>query len=155
MGLLDSIFGGAAEGLVNGIGNIIDSVTTTDEERLEAKLKIRQLIHAENKETEKTLRRELEAKERILVAELQQSDGYTKRARPSIVYVGLLIALGSAVARIMGSEIDVDTLVPSEFWYAWGGVTGTWVVGRTMEKRGISNGFSQKVTGAKKSLMDI
>lgn len=149
MGLLDGIFGGAAEGLVKGIGGIIDSVTTTDEERMAAKLKVQQLIHAENQETEKTLRRELEAKERILVAELQQSDGYTKRARPSIVYAGLVIALGSATAKFLGSDVDVAGLVPVEFWWAWGGVTGTWVVGRSMEKRGISNGFSQKVTGSK------
>ena len=149
MSFISSILGGGAKGLLDGIGGIIDGVTTTDEERAAAKLKVQQLVASQNSEVEQTFRRELEAKERILVAELQQSDGYTKRARPSIVYSGLLIALGSAVAKFLGSDVDPSTLVPVEFWYAWGGVTGTWVVGRTMEKRGASNGFTKKVTGSK------
>lgn len=149
MSFITDIIGGGAKGILDGIGGIIDGVTTTDEERAAAKLEVQKLLHKENEQVEMTFRRELEAKERILVAELQQSDGYTKRARPSIVYSGLLIALGSAVAKFLGSDVDPSTLVPVEFWYAWGGVTGTWVVGRTMEKRGISNGFSQRVTGSK------
>ncbi len=154
MSFLGDIFGGGAKGLLDGISGIIDEVTTTDEEKDAAKLRIRQLVHAETVETEKTIRRELEAKERILIAELNQGDNYTKRARPTIVYVGLLIALGSGLSRILGSEIDVNTLVPTEFWYAWAGVTGTWVVGRSMEKRGTVNAFTQKVTGTK-SLFDF
>ena len=149
MSFITDIFSGGAKGILDGIGGIIDGVTTTDEERAAAKLKIQQLVATQNSEAEQTFRRELEAKERILVAELQQSDGYTKRARPSIVYSGLLIALGSAVAKFLGSDVDPSTLVPVEFWYAWGGVTGTWVVGRSMEKRGASNGFTKKVTGSK------
>ena len=137
MSFLGDIFGTGAKGLLDGISGIIDGVTTTDEEKAYANLQIRQLLAAENAEIEATIRRTVEAKERILVAELNQSDGYTKRARPTIVYAGLLIALGSAVAKIIGSDVDVNGLVPSEFWYAWAGVTGTWVVGRTMEKRGV------------------
>lgn len=152
MSFISSILGGGAKGLLDGIGGIIDGVTTTDEERAAAKLKVQQLVASQNSEVEQTFRRELEAKERILVAELQQSDGYTKRARPSIVYSGLLIALGSAVAKFLGSDVDPSTLVPVEFWYAWGGVTGTWVVGRSMEKRGVSNGLTKKITGS--SLLD-
>lgn len=147
MSFITDILGGGAGKLIGAIGGVIDDVTTTDEEREAAKLRIRQLVHAENSEIEQTFRRELEAKERILVAELQQDDNYTKRARPTIVYSGLIIAMGSAVARLAGSDVDPATLVPPEFWYAWGGVTGTWVVGRTMEKRGNGNKFTRLVTG--------
>jgi hypothetical protein len=147
MSLIGDILGTGAKGLLDGIGGIIDGVTTTDEEKAAANLKVQQLIAAKDAEIEQTIRRTVEAKERILVAELNQSDGYTKRARPSIVYTGLVLALGAATARLLGTEIDVDTLVPSEFWYAWAGVTGTWVVGRTMEKRGSTNGLVKKVTG--------
>ena len=149
MSFISNILGGGAKGILDGIGGIIDEVTTTDEERMAAKLKVQELLHKENEQVEMTFRRELEAKERILVAELQQSDGYTKRARPSIVYTGLLIALASATSKFLGSDVDPSTLVPVEFWFAWGGVTGTWVVGRTMEKRGISNGLTRKITGSK------
>lgn len=149
MSFITSILGGSVEKVIGAVGSIIDSVVTTDEERSEAKYKIALLMRAEKQETEKTFRRELEAKERILVAELQQGDAYTKRARPSIIYCGLAIAMGSAVAALSGSQVDVNALVPSEFWYAWGGISSTWVVGRTMEKRGKSNGFSRVVTGSR------
>lgn len=149
MSFLGDILGGGAKGLLDGIGGIIDGVTTTDEERAAARLKVEKLLQADREQQEMTLRRELEAKERILVAELNQSDGYTKRARPTIVYAGLLIALASAGGKMYGLDIDVDELVPSEFWFAWGGVTGTWVVGRTMEKRGNGNKITRKITGSK------
>jgi hypothetical protein len=149
MSFITKILGGGAGALIDSIGGVIDAVSTTDEERAAAKLEVQKLIHAENQEIEKTVRKELEAKERILVAELQQGDNYTKRARPSIVYAGLLFVLGPMVAKILGQPIDIDSLVPAEFWYAWGGVTGTWVVGRSMEKRGNGNRFSKAVTGSK------
>lgn len=129
-----ALLSGPAKGIIDGIGGIIDSLTTTDEERNDAKLAVAKLIHAENTEMEKTIRKELEAKERILVAELNQSDNYTKRARPTIVYTGLALAIGGAIAKILGSEIPVANLVPSEFWYAWAGVSGTWVISRGVEK---------------------
>ncbi len=154
MGFLGDLFGGGAKGILEGIGGIIDGVTTTDEERAKAKLEAQKLVLQAQADMEATIRKELEAKERILVAELQQDDGYTKRARPSIVYAGLLIAVGSAVAKLLGSDVDVSTLVPTEFWLAWGGVTGTWVVGRTFEKRGQGNRFSRAVTGNTSKLLD-
>ena len=128
------ILSGPAKGIIDGVGGIIDSLTTTDEERNDAKLAVAHLIHAENSEMEKTVRKELEAKERILVAELTQDDGFTKRARPSIIYAGLLLALGGAAAKLLGSEVEVAGLVPSEFWYAWAGIGSSWVVSRGVEK---------------------
>ncbi len=149
MGLIDSIFGGGIDKIFGGVTGIIDELTTTDEEKAAARLKIRELVHAENKQMELTFRRELEAKERILIAELQQSDNYTKRARPTIVYAGLAIPLFSVIANAIGLDFNIRAAVPDEFWLAWGAVTGTYAVGRTMEKRGRSNGFSRAVTGSR------
>jgi hypothetical protein len=83
---------------------------------------------------------EIQAKERILVAELQQGDSYTKRARPSIVYVGLIGAIVDAIGTL-------DFTMSPEFWYVWGGVCGIYVIGRSAEKRGV-NGTLGKVVGA-------
>lgn len=129
-----SILTGPVKGIIDGVGGIIDSLHTSDEERNVAKLAVAKLIHAENAEMEKTIRKELEAKERILVAELNQDDAFTKRARPSIIYAGLLLALGGAAAKLLGSEVEVAGLVPAEFWYAWAGIGSSWVISRGVEK---------------------
>jgi hypothetical protein len=106
---------------------------------------------------ESSTRKELEAKERILVAELAQDDKFTKRARPTVVYTGLVLVLFEVVARYVtfwfGVELPesegklVTTMVPAEFWYAWGGICGTWVIGRSAEKWGYQNKIVGYVTG--------
>jgi hypothetical protein len=94
------------------------------------------------------------AKSNIMVAEMQQSDLYTKRARPTLVYAGLLMifinyVLFPFVARMVGAFSDTMTVevaktltaplaLPTEFWAAWGGVCSVWVLGRSVEKRGVS-----------------
>ena len=108
----------------------------------------------------------------VTVAELKQGDKFTKRARPSVVYGGLLFVLINyilfpLIARISliicgwGAEseaavaqctayIDTSPLadLPAEFWYAWGGITGTWSVGRSAERIGINNKVTRAITGS-------
>lgn len=88
-------------------------------------------------ERERTL---LNAQKSILVAELTQGDTYTKRARPSVIYFGLLViflnhVLAPFVSMFTKGE-PITIALPAEFWWAWTGICGTWIVGRTMEKRG-------------------
>ena len=44
MSILGTIFSSGATELVRGVGGVIDDLTTTDEERAEAKLKIEEMI---------------------------------------------------------------------------------------------------------------
>ena len=148
MSFIANILGGGVAKLVGSIGSIIDDVTTSGEERDAAKLKMAEIIQAENAETEKTLRKELEAKERIIVAELNQEDKYVKRARPSIIYVGLIMAIGPAIAKIAGVDLDVQDLVHAEFWTAWKTTVSIYAIGRTAEKAGIVTKIKKKLTGA-------
>lgn len=141
------------KGLIEAGGAVIDKLSTTDDERNRAKIELQKLILEDRAQTEQTIRRELEAKERVLVAELSQDDAYTKRARPTIIYTGLVIALTSAAFKLLGSAVDVNLLVPAEFWYAWGGISATWVIGRTAEKRGTASPLVEKITG-KRSILD-
>ena len=112
------------------------------------------LLQQRDTEIEQTMRQELQAKESILVAELQQGDGYTKRARPTVVYYGLLaiffnysvIALRSMAN---GGETPKPFDLPTEFWIAWGGIVGTWSIGRSAERRGARNKVTSLVTGSK------
>jgi hypothetical protein len=111
------------------------------------------------------------AQREIIVAEMQQGDAYTKRARPSVVYFGLLFiglvhvlfpmvakiivitalwrdrgnaVLDAAATRVL--ELTAITL-PSEFWWAWGSVVSIWSIGRSAERRGMANKLIEMVTG--------
>ena len=44
MGLLGKIFSGAGSNLVESVGGVIDNLVTTDEEKLDAKRKLKELI---------------------------------------------------------------------------------------------------------------
>jgi len=98
------------------------------------------------------MRAELQAKERILVAELTQGDSYTKRARPTVVYAGLaFIFINYCLVPIIGKlfAVDIPELsLPKAFWAGWSGIVATWSVGRSFEKRGASNRFVRAITGS-------
>jgi hypothetical protein len=101
----------------------------------------------------------LKAKENVLVQELKQSDNYTKRARPTVVYSGVVfVALNYALLPMIawiflvvtGKPIQLpDLSLPPQFWFAWTGICSTYSIGRTMEKRGNVNKIVSMVTGNK------
>jgi hypothetical protein len=148
MSFLGDILGGSVGKVIGAVGDVVDKLSTTDEEKAAAKLEVQKLLVVQASEQEQTLRTELASKEKILVAELTQGDGYTKRARPTLVYGGMVAALGGGVARVLGVDVDVNTLLPQDFWYVWGGVCSAWVLGRSYEKKGGSNKVSRAVTGS-------
>ena len=154
--ITSSAFGG----LLDSIGNIFDRFTLDKEEKAQLKLEMEKLLQAAESELEQTMRTELQTKERIMVAELTQGDNYTKRARPTVVYGGLFMifynySLVPLFAWILRNFSDgyltalPQLPLPSEFWYAWGGIVATWSVGRTMERRGSANNLVGIVTGNK------
>lgn len=120
-----------AGGILKPVAELIDQISTTDEE----KQKLKNEIAVAG----------MKAKEAIITAELQQDDKYTKRARPTIVYVGLgafilnyiLFPWISYFSSLFFSfELELPTIqFPSEFWYAWGGVTGVYAWRRSTEKK--------------------
>jgi len=112
----------------------------------------------------------IDAQKSIMVAELQQGDNYTKRARPTVVYAGLAFialvhvimpfALKIAAVFAIGSltpeqlaELKglMDVQLPGEFWAAWGSVISIWSIGRSAERRGMSNKLIEMITGGKKA----
>ena len=141
MGLFD-LLTGPITGLVGAIGGVIDSLTTTDEEKNAAKVEFARLAAATEFQMIQELTKELEAKERVIVAELQQGDNYTKRARPTVVYVGLgaflfNYVLAPTVATLLGTTLT-PVEFPAEFWMGWSGIVMTWSVGRSFEKRAVT-----------------
>jgi hypothetical protein len=99
-------------------------------------------------EAESTL---VDAQKAIIVAEMGQTDNYTKRARPTMVYAGLLaIFLAHIILPYISwfTKTTVPAIVlPTDFWYVWGGVCSIWIVGRTMERRGSASPIVKTITG--------
>ena len=92
----------------------------------------------------------------VILKELSQSDLYTRRARPTVVYAGLLFIFAVHVLYPIlfllihpDAKAVVEINLPEGFWWAWSGVTSVWAVGRTYEKvNGVSK-LSSPVTGSK------
>lgn len=89
----------------------------------------------------------------IIVAEMQQGDRFTKRARPMVVYSGLLFIFLVHVAFPIFAHFTGGTVpeisLPEEFWWAWTGVVAVWMTGRSMEKVGADNKVTRLITGSK------
>lgn len=95
----------------------------------------------------------IDAQKSIIVAEMQQSDAYTKRARPTIVYAGLLAIFLAHIIMPYISHFTRNTVpnisLPTDFWYVWGAVCSVWFVGRTLERKGIGGNAVRKINGDK------
>ncbi len=125
----------------------------SEEDQAVAHLKLTQALEAR----ESAL---LGTQKSIIVAEMQQADLFTKRARPSIVYfglaaIGLVHVLLPMIAWIVlmwtGQTLDnmPEIELPSQFWMTWGGVCSIWIIGRSAEKRGITGKAVSMITGGK------
>ena len=142
-GLLDLLTAQLGD-IVNAVTSVIDDVITNDEERMRAKAELEKVLQARHLKVLENAAATTEAQRDIVVAELQQDDLYTKRARPTVIYGGLVTLFLNEVllpwlAHFTATAIPTINL-PSEFWWAWGGVVATYAVGRTMEKRSRLNG---------------
>lgn len=151
MSFISDILGSSFGKTIEGIGTIVKKFVTTDQDRIQAELELKTILQKRDSEVESTMRKQLEAKERILVAELQQGDKFTKRARPSVVYFGLgIIFINYCLIPIIQYWREMPITVfnlPTEFWAAWGGIVATWSIGRTAEKRGIKNKITSYIVG--------
>lgn len=151
MSIWAKLFSGGVSSLVDSLGSAIDDNTTSKEEVLEAKAKMREILNARESEADKNFRAELEARQEVIKAEMAQGDGYTKRARPSLVYVGLIfIGLVHVVMPMFAffAQREMPELtLPPEFWWAWGSVVSVWSVGRSTEKNGARNKLTKAITG--------
>ena len=139
--------------MIGEIGKIVDDTTLSDEEKLKLKIRLQELLQKRDSEIEQTIRKELETRERIMVAELQQGDKFTKRARPSIIYFGLFVifynyCLVPTIQTIWQVTVSPFTL-PTEFWAGWSAVVGIYAIGRSAEKRGAVSKIVQAITGNK------
>lgn len=165
---------GSGANIVDSLTEAVDTFVTTKEEKEKLKqelfrikeetrqnqrnflVRMEELAQQREKEVEETIRMELDAKKHILMAELNQGDRYTKRARPTVVYVGLIFIflelLGLRYIIMHHMNIGADIIASSDqvfkmFLGVWGSVLGVYSIGRSAEKRGTRNAWTKAITG--------
>ena len=127
MKLLGKIFSGGAAELVKGVGGVLDNLTTSKDEKLEAKRKIKELVANYEIEMEKNITSRWEA-------DLKSDSWLSKNVRPVvliflIVCTMLLIFIdaGAINFEVKSSWVDLLQLVLIT-------VIGAYFGGRSLEK---------------------
>ena len=127
MNFLGKIFSGGATELIEGVGNALDGLTTSKEEKLEAKRKIKELVANYEVEMEKNITSRWEA-------DLKSDSWLSKNVRPLtlvflIVCTMLLIFIdaGAISFNVKDSYVDLLQLVLIT-------VIGAYFGGRSLEK---------------------
>jgi len=149
-----SVFGDIFGGIVSGAKGIISQFKLEPAQEKYFEIEIEKLVQARLSDAENTYRKEVDAKTQIMVAELNQGDAYTKRARPTVIYMGLayigLVHVFLPIAAFISGSKLPEIYLPSEFWWAWGSVVSVYGIGRTLEKNGIQNKVISMITGTNK-----
>ena len=114
------ILGGAFDKL----SGVFDDLHLSKEEKAKLEIEMEGAVR-------KTLEVEIASREKVLVAELSQGDLYTKRARPTIVYFGLVLILIDVVLALCGKPV---LPLPEIFWMGWSAIVASYGVGRSFEK---------------------
>ena len=128
MGILNKIFSGGAKDLVEGVGGVLDNLTTTKAEKLEAKRKMQELISDYETKMEANITDRWKA-------DMNSDSWLSKNVRP-------LVLVFLVVSTVLMIFIDAGTIA-FEVEQKWTDllqlvlitVIGAYFGGRTMEKR--------------------
>ena len=128
MGVLNKIFSGGASKLVESVGGVLDNVITTDEEKLEAKRKLKEVILSHEAEMERNITDRW-------AADMNSDSWLSKNVRP-------LVLIFLVVSTVLMIFIDAGTIkfTVEEKWtdllqLVLITVIGAYFGGRSLEKR--------------------
>ena len=127
MGILNKLFSGGASKLVESVGGVIDNLVTTDEEKLDAKRKLEELIMNHEVQMEKNITDRW-------TADMNSDSWLSKNVRPMvliflIVCTMLLIFIDAGAVKFEVEEKWTDLLQLVLIT-----VIGAYFGGRTAEK---------------------
>tara|TARA_Y100000356_G_C11056646_1_gene181622 strand:+ start:166 stop:564 length:399 start_codon:yes stop_codon:yes gene_type:complete len=127
MGVLDKIFGGGAGKLVESVGGVLDNLSTSKEEKLEAKRKLKELIMNHEVEMEKQITSRWSA-------DMNSDSWLSKNVRPMvliflIICTMLLIFIDAGSLEFVVEEKWTDLLQLTLLT-----VIGAYFGGRSVEK---------------------
>ena len=128
MSILNKIFSGGAKELVKGVGGVLDNLTTTKEEKLEAQRKIQELVSDYETKMEQNITDRWKA-------DMNSDSWLSKNVRP-------LVLIFLVISTVLMIFIDAGTIA-FEVEAKWTDllqlvlitVIGAYFGGRTMEKR--------------------
>lgn len=151
---IEKIIGSGVGSFIEKAGGVIAKIGEGHTGKKEALIQLQQLATAEFGTVQETLQAELQSKERIIVAELQQDDKFTKRARPFVIYCGPVVAIIIAgmhyAAHYMGTTPPPTPEVVYWFFGGWTSFGSVYAFSRSKyDKTAQQNKFSQLVTGGK------
>ena len=126
MSILSKIFSGGAKELVEGVGGVLDNLTTTKEEKLEAQRKIQELVSDYETKMEQNITDRWKA-------DMNSDSWLSKNVRP-------LVLIFLVVSTVLMIFIDAGTIEVEAKWtdllqLVLITVIGAYFGGRTMEKR--------------------
>ena len=128
MSILNKIFSGGAKELVKGVGGVLDNLTTTKEEKLEAQRKIQELVSDYETKMEQNITDRWKA-------DMNSDSWLSKNVRP-------LVLIFLVVSTVLMIFIDAGTIkfTVEQKWtdllqLVLITVIGAYFGGRTMEKR--------------------
>ena len=128
MGVLNKLFSGGASKLVESVGGVLDSVITTDEEKLEAKRKLKEVILSHEAEMERNITDRWSA-------DMNSDSWLSKNVRPMVliflvVSTVLMIFIDAGAINFTVEEKWTDLLQLVLIT-----VIGAYFGGRSLEKR--------------------
>ena len=128
MGVLDKVFGGGAGKLVESVGGVLDNLTTTKEEKLDAKRKLKELILSHEAQMEKNITDRWSA-------DMNSDSWLSKNVRP-LVLVFLVVSTVLMIFIDAGTiNFTVEAKWTDLLQLVLITVIGVYFGGRTMEKR--------------------
>ena len=127
MKILKTIFGGGAEKLVESVGGVLDNLSTSKEEKLEAKRKIKDLMVSHQVEVEKNVSERWKA-------DMNSDSWLSKNVRP-LVLVFFIVCTMLLVFIDSGSiAFQVDEKWKSVIEITMITIIGAYFGGRSVEK---------------------
>ena len=127
MKILKTIFGGGADKLVETVGGVLDNLSTSKEEKLEAKRKIKELMVSHQVEVEKNVSERWKA-------DMNSDSWLSKNVRP-LVLVFFIVCTMLLVFIDSGSiEFQVDEKWKSVIEITMITIIGAYFGGRSVEK---------------------
>lgn len=150
MSVFSSILSGGVDKVIGAVGTVLDNLFTSTDEKNKADIAKTQIVLAAEQARNETAARLEEAyladaanlREQIKL-EIQSEDAYVRRARPSAIWIGVLILgfnfvvtpIVLSVASIFDHEIRVTPMpLPEEFWWVWSGLVLGYGVMRSFDK---------------------
>ena len=129
MGIIDKLISGGASKLVDSVGSVLDNIITTDDEKLEAKRRLKDLILSHEAEMQKNVTDRWKS-------DMNSDSWLSKNVRP-------LVLIFLVVCTVLMIFIDAGTIsfTVEEKWtdllqLVLITVIGAYFGGRSLEKRG-------------------